>query len=524
MVKRNKQAIMQLVVDNPFNGDFYNTELELPATKAEIKDAMHRGRAVGRNPETFGLVITQCTALPDLASVDFDRPTIDELNFFAKRLEQLTEWEQTALNRVFNQRMEEGAYRTGVPMKELINLTYGLDRVIIAPGVENDAQLGQFVIENDLNEDVSSILENALYLLDKSRIGKLQREIEGGEYVDGNYIVTTAYELPEVYDGVHLPELPGQTEDEEDYVFRLEVAKAPEGEQERQSEDREWISLPVSKEKADSRIKERYGESMENCVYYGFQSAIPQIDEEMFGTMQEFALLNEIAERYSVMSDMEQITLKAVLEHEKPEQLADVLDITERLSEYKLDYVSWDEVDFFASHLLYHLGTDYDARWLHNFTFRWEDASLIEQLGAGVTGYGIVSARGDSLYRLVPYPEPEIAVSDDKQWEVVKVLGYKTLFTNERIAAEDVPEGMYRYDLRDNGQGWFSSIEKSVKVNHAGTLLFTEDIELNAGEYIAFADGDSPNFLGYTMTVEEFRNMQEQEYQEQENQMGGMRL
>lgn len=519
MVTRKKQAIMQLVVENPLNGDFYNTELELPATKAEIKDAMHRGRAVGRNPETLGLVITQCTALPDLASVDFDRPTMEELNFFAKRLGQLTEQEQAALKQVFRQRLGGGAYRKGISMKELVNLTYGLDRVMIAPGVENDTQLGQFVIENDLNEDVSSIPENALYLLDKSQIGKLQREIEGGKYVDGDYIVTGSYELPEVYDGVHLPELPGQAEEEEDYVFRLEVAKAPEGERERQPEDREWISLPMDKEKAEDRIREQCGEDIENCVYYGFQSAIPQIDEEMFGTMQAFDLLNGIAERYSAMRDMEQITFKAVLEHEKPEQLADVLDITEHLSEYKLDYVSWDEVDFFASHLLCHLGTDYDARWLHNFTFRWEDASLIEQLGAGVTAYGIVSARGDSLYRLVPYPEPEIAVSDDKQWEVVKVLGYKALFTNERIAAEDVPEGMYRYDLRDNGQGWFSSIEKSVKVNHAGTLLFTEDIELNAGEYIAFADGDSPNFLGYTMTVEEFRNMQEQE-----NQMGGMQL
>lgn len=518
------EAIVQLVIDNPFNGDFYHTDLELPVTKVEIQDALHRGRAVGRNPESFGLVVTQCSALPDLETVDFDMPTIEELNFFFKRLQQLTEQEQFILNRLFRQRLEEGTYKQGVPMKELINLTYGLDRVMIAPGVENDAQLGQFVIENDLNEDVSSIPENALYLLDKSRIGKLQREIEGGEYVDGNYIVTTAYELPEFYDGVHLPELPGQTEDEEDYVFRLEVAKAPEGEQERQPEDREWISLPVAKEKADSRIRERYGESMENCVYYGFQSAIPQIDEEMFGTMQEFDMLNEIAERYSAMSDMEQITFKAVLEHEKPEQLADVLDITEHLSEYKLDYVSWDEVDFFASHLLYHLGTGYDARWLQNFTFRWEDASLIEQLGAGVTDYGIVSARGDSLYKLVPYPKPEIGVVDDKQWEVVKVLGRKALFANERIAAEDVPEGMYQYDLRDNGQGWFVSLEKSVKVNHGGTLLFTEEIELKAGEYIALGDGDSPNFLGYTMTVDEFRNRQEQEYQEQENQMGGMQL
>lgn len=510
---------MQLVVDNPLNGDFYNTELELPATKAEIKDALHRGRAVGRNPETFGLVITQCWVLPDLATVDFDSPTIEELNFFAKRLGQLTGQERVVLKRVFNQRLEEGAYRTGVPMKELVNLTYGLDHVMVAPGVENDAQFGQFVIENDLNEDVSSIPENALYLLDKSQIGKLQREIDGGEYVDGNYIVTAAYEPQEIYDGVHLPELPGQAEEEEDTVFRLEVAKEPEGEQERPPEERRWIGLPAEKEKVAEQIREQCGEGIENCVYYGFESAIPQIGEEMFGTMQEFDLLNEIAKRYSAMCDMEQITFKAVLEHERPESLADAVEIMEHLPEYQLDYVSWDEVDFFAGHLLHHLDTEYDARWLHNFTFRKEDALLIEQLGAGVTGYGIVSARGESLYRLASYPEPKTGVSDDKQWEVVEVLGRKALFANERIKTEDVPQGMYRYDLRDNGQGWFSSVEKSVKVNHAGTLLFTEDIELNAGEYIAFADGDSPNFLGYTMTVEEFRNMQEQE-----SQMGSMQL
>ena len=78
---------------------------------------------------------------------------------------------------------------------------------------------------------------------------------------------------------------------------------------------------------------------------------------------------------------------------------------------------------------------------------------------------------------------------------------------------------MYRYDLRDNGQGWFVSLEKSVQVNHGGTLLLTEEIELKAGEHIAFGDGDSPYFLGYTMTVDEFQNKQEQEYQ-----MGGMQL
>ena len=171
-------------------------------------------------------------------------------------MEQLTGQELIALKRVFNQRLEEGAYRTGVPMKELVNLTYGLDHVIVAPGVENDAQIGQFVIENDLNEDVSSIPENALYLLDKSQIGKLQREIDDGEYVDGNYIVTAAYEPSEIYDGVHLPELPGQAEEEEDAVFRLEVAKEPEGEQEKTAEGKA-VDQPACGKRKGGRADKR---------------------------------------------------------------------------------------------------------------------------------------------------------------------------------------------------------------------------------------------------------------------------
>ena len=55
-----------------------------------------------------------------------------------------------------------------VSMKDLINMTYGLDAVMIASNVGSDEQLGQFVIENDLHEDVASVPEQALYLLDKN--------------------------------------------------------------------------------------------------------------------------------------------------------------------------------------------------------------------------------------------------------------------------------------------------------------------------------------------------------------------
>ena len=50
-------------------------------------------------------------------------------------------------------------------MKELINLTYGLDTVMIASNVGDDEALGRFVVENELNEDVNAIPESSLLSL-----------------------------------------------------------------------------------------------------------------------------------------------------------------------------------------------------------------------------------------------------------------------------------------------------------------------------------------------------------------------
>ena len=90
-------------------------------------------------------------------------------------------------------------------MTDLINMTYGLDSVMIASNVGTDRQLGQFVIDNELNEDVNAIPETSLYLLDLERIGKLQRDVDGGVFVGNCYVVAGAFEMPHVYDGIHLP-------------------------------------------------------------------------------------------------------------------------------------------------------------------------------------------------------------------------------------------------------------------------------------------------------------------------------
>lgn len=150
---------------------------------------------------------------------------------------------------------------------------------------------------------------------------------------------------------------------------------------------------------------------------------------------------------------------------------------------------------------------------------------LLSQLGAEETDYGIISARGHSLYELVPYNEPEVKELNtqsltDEKLEVVEILDRPALFSNGRIADDEIPIGLYKYDLRqsDDGDG-FCTVEPHVSVNHGGTILLQEALEFGESGYIALDEDSSPNFTGKLMTAEDFADADFTEEQD-----GGMTL
>lgn len=95
--------------------------------------------------------------------------------------------------------------------------------------------------------------------------------------------------------------------------------------------------------------------------------------------------------------------------------------------------------------------------------------------------------------------------TDGDDYELVELFGQKALFTNERINDSDVPEGLHLYQIRmtDDGEQ-FGSLENSVIVNHGGSILTKEPIDLGESEHIEFNEHTSPNFLGQDMTMGEF--------------------
>ena len=99
----------------------------------------------------------------------------------------------------------------------------------------------------------------------------------------------------------------------------------------------------------------------------------------------------------------------------------------------------------------------------------------------------------------------------DEQLQEIEIFDKPGLFSNSRLRDEDVPDGLYRYDLRgsDYDPGQPILVEKTVIVNHAASILMAEELDLGAGGRLELGE-EGLNFTGGLLTVREF--MEEQEH------------
>lgn len=107
-----------------------------------------------------------------------------------------------------------------------------------------------------------------------------------------------------------------------------------------------------------------------------------------------------------------------------------------------------------------------------------------------------------------------INIEFDDKYELIDLFDKPALFTNARITDADIPKGMYCYHLRHGDEGYFCSIEKRVAVNHAGSVITKEPIDLGEKGYISFTDDTSPNFID-NMTLSEFMEYESEQSEDE---------
>ena len=522
MIYNRKIMKLELSAEKALNGGYYYAELLLPAADYEIKDAMQRTRAVGRE-NTVECSILECDILPELQDIRLDTFSLDELNFFAKRLASLPNEELPVFYAVTEQIFDDADNtETPISIKDLINCTYGLDTVPVAHNVSNLAELGRFAFENELLSDLEGIPESAVPFLNAEQIGRVQQKNDNGVFEGRLYIPTVHYERPEEYDGVTLP-------DEEpkisDFAIRLLVSGTPEHTIGDPEEKAMWLSLPMETDTI-GRYATVFNEAdIGDCVYYGFDSVIPQITSDMFDSMRDIYTLNTLAQRISAMSNYEQVKFKAVLDAENTASIQGTLNVAHNLWRYEFTAETDTADTFFKKYLLENTSTEFDSKWLENLLPRNEADRLLGRIGAAVTDYGVISARNGHLFKPVPYDEPEAkelktqAMTEEKL-DVIEVLDRRALFSNGRLMPEEIPEGLYAYDLRYSDESCrFCSIEPKVLVDHGGTVLMKDILDFGTSDQILLDYETEPNFLGDEMTPSEFA---EEEVQDEAMQMGGM--
>ena len=96
-----------------------------------------------------------------------------------------------------------------------------------------------------------------------------------------------------------------------------------------------------------------------------------------------------------------------------------------------------------------------------------------------------------------------------EKFQRIELLGLPALFSNGRIDRNALPEGLHAYDLRgsDDDPGMPVTLESSVVVNHAATVITAKPVELPSAGFLHLGE-DGLNFIDGEQTVKEFLNSQ----------------
>ena len=108
----------------------------------------------------------------------------------------------------------------------------------------------------------------------------------------------------------------------------------------------------------------------------------------------------------------------------------------------------------------------------------------------------------------------------EESFELMELFGKIVIFTNLRVDRSTVPEGLYVYELRDEDcTGDICEIKPFIMVNHWGTIICKEPIELDTKWNSKFVDEGDYCYLGDTAKLDEFINTDYSEEQSEELEM-----
>ena len=380
------KTVIELCAVNPLNRKYFYSQLELPASDGAIYDALQKARAVERDKE-IDISVINSPYLPEFADTLIDGINIWELNMLAEKLEELYRDDYSSLeklNALFLYRKEQGFYEDGVSLSELLNMTYGLDNVICYSKIENTESLGEMLIDQRMTDGIVEVTDQNAYYLDKKQVAQTRMLQKKGIFYEGSYYETADFKMPNVYKP---DEQPKKNYGDLKSAFKLLMMFG--------NSEEKWVDLPTEKRE------------FENGRCIGYETAIPQIKSAYFYETENFTKLNAIAKAFMAMSERQRVAFKAVLQAEKISDIDEVIETAKNISDYEIEPYAYAEPDFFQSYIMHFLDSRFDTAWLYDTLSDTADQMLLKKLHAKFSDYGIISARNQPLYSIVPFDEPD---------------------------------------------------------------------------------------------------------------------
>ena len=136
----------------------------------------------------------------------------------------------------------------------------------------------------------------------------------------------------------------------------------------------------------------------------------------------------------------------------------------------------------------------------------------------GMSEVQTVSATVHEIAHSKLHNQKKIQIDNDEQYQEVKLFEKPALFSNGRISRDDLPEGVYCYDLRgsDDDPGSPICVEERVVVNHAGSVILTAPLEFSEEGRLYFTDETGLNFNGGMLTLSQFLQEQKKDRRTEE--------
>lgn len=468
----------------------YAADIYLPASIYEIDDAVEKCRGYLVKTDMMPLNISECDSVPLLSQLRFDTVTIYELNYLAKQISEFDNTQLAAYNALLPLVVGEYYESDFISIKDVINLTYSVDDYPVASNIFNDTELGEMLIDNGMFEGIENLSDEMIEFLDAEKIGEAHRIEENGVYVKGCYISREGFELKEVFNGESLPD-----NAVDNYLFRLDIA-----------DDgllQNWITVPLNEN------SERFF-NLTNAKEFkliDFESAIPQISKYAVGmhnkiTLDELQRINEFAKGFLLLDEIQSIKFKAALFYEGIETLEDmdkIESILKNVDSYNLKYFNVYPSDFAKDYLEQYLDETFPKEYLELINTNALGDRLMDELQGGYTPYGI----------LLKSSNEQILGNESKhEFMLADFLSKHVLFTEDKLKAEEIPEGLYKYEFRSGAEYTYATLEEKVGVDFSGTILSKVPFDLGKDEYIDLeneVDG-IPDFLDVKMSINEFIN------------------